>query len=448
MVGKHSGDVGDIYKDKFKKKRKNDDDRASITDGNRQSLIEQPLVRINYNKNNDEKNSLEHNLSDDKMDDDNIVPTSNPMNLTNIILQQQKEIQNLNSEIFTVKTELYKKSDKGPFKVILEGDDIDGFEIGLKLNRHGIKNIILIEKISRNKIRIQCKDAASANEIIKKSEFEDLKKYKTYIPNNFVTSIGLIRNVPTYLTESEIRNNIDSDTIITDISRMSYYNKEDKTLKPSKSLKITFRASTIPTYIIICHMKCNVEYFLEKPLWCTNCLSYGHFKKYCKAEKVCRICAVITHNEEITCKPYCKHCKDNNANSHKTADLVCPEYKLQCDIREVMTKKKVTFYEAKDYIKNNITLNKHNKNYNSGNTYAEIIKQASNKEAQKNEINIQKLIDTIETQKVFIDQIKQIMQITKSTGNVPYDNDSALMKITELLLLNNNVNNTNTKPKV
>lgn len=428
MAGKHSSQEADNAGEFFKKKKKHNDKEINN---------EYSLERYNYEKTKDGKNVLENSGNNDKMDAQNIENIETSQNVQQIITQQQQLLQT-NMAPNSFKTELYNTMDKGPYNLMMEGADIDGFEIGMKLKKLGIKDIHIIEKIARNKIRIQCKNKTCANDIIKKSDYEDLKKYKIYIPHNYVTSIGIVRNIPIYLSESEIRSNINSETLVTEVSRLTYYNKEEKISKPSQTIKITFRASTVPDHVIICHMKCNVNFFIDKPLFCTNCLSYGHFKKYCKTETIiCKICTKITHENENSCKPYCKHCKDQNINSHKTADIICPEYKQQCDIREVMTKKKITFFEAKDFIKKNNILNKHNKNINSGNTYAEIIKQSANNELKKNENQLQNLIETVNTQKKIIEEIQKIMQNIHASNNVPFRNDDALIKITELLLINN-----------
>lgn len=91
-----------------------------------------------------------------------------------------------------------------------------------------------------------------------------------------------------------------------------------------------------------------VEWFIPKPLFCQSCLSYGHFKKYCTADKdlvLCRICTKPTHNIDQSCTKTCKHCKTEK--DHQTADRNCPAFKYQCDIRQITTKQKLTNKEAK-----------------------------------------------------------------------------------------------------
>lgn len=250
----------------------------------------------------------------------------------------------------TSKRELYKPSDKQPFYVNVHDKqgDIDPFDLGMKLKQFKIEKIDSIKKISINKVRVTLNDWKNANKMIKLNDFAAMEKYELFIPSSYVLTEGIVRNIPTYLSIDEIRQNIKSSAVVTDVYRLNYWNFTSKQSLPSTTVKITFRSSKVPDEVYIYYVATKVATFIPKPLFCQNCLSYGHFKKYCKVTySLCKTCTGVTHDENISCEKKCKQCPLPDNKSHQSYDKSCPEFKRQFKIKETMTVNKITFNEAK-----------------------------------------------------------------------------------------------------
>lgn len=205
-----------------------------------------------------------------------------------------------------------------------------------------IKDIINVNKITKDKVRVHTKTFTAANSIIKLGAFNVFDRYKFFVPNNFVFTDGIVRDIPLYYDETQLKDMIDCKVPIVNITRLTFWNRTLKIAQPSNSIKITFRSSTIPDHVSIMWLLRRVDLFVPKPLFFQQCLSYGHFQKYCPKDKdlfLCRVCAKPIHNEEIVCKKTCRHCKTDN--NHLTADRNCPAFKYQSDIKKIMTEKKL-----------------------------------------------------------------------------------------------------------
>lgn len=271
--------------------------------------------------------------------------------------------------------ELYKHTDKGPYNILITKNNIDSYEIALKISKYRIKGINNINQVSRNTIRVNLKDYNSANKLINMNDYEDFKEFKMFIPNDYISTHGIIRNIPTYITIDEIKNNIVSDSPVIEVERMNFWNKEIKQAQPGTSIKINFRTQILPKEIKLYYVINKVELFINKPLICKRCLNYGHTKKFCKSEEVCYNCTEIKHDDNVKCKQVCKQCKTNASFTHKTADYKCPEYIEQLEIKKTMTIKKITYKEARE-LKNKLNGPKINTEHTQNSTkYADAVKQ-------------------------------------------------------------------------
>lgn len=272
--------------------------------------------------------------------------------------------------------ELYKHTDKGPYNILIAKTNIDSYEVALKVSKYNVKGINNIIQVSKNTIRVNFKDYNTANKLINMNDYDTFKDYNMFIPYEYVSTYGIIRNIPTYISIEEIKKNITSDTPVMEVERMNFWNKELKQSQPGTSIKINFRTQVLPKEVKLYYVINKVELFINKPLICKKCLNYGHTKKFCKSEEVCNNCTAIKHDDNIICKPVCKQCKSNASFTHKTADYKCPVYIEQVDIKKTMTIKKITYKEAKE-LKNKINGPKVNivEQTQSSTKYADAVKQ-------------------------------------------------------------------------
>lgn len=246
--------------------------------------------------------------------------------------------------------ECSEHTDNGPFFVIAEPKLIDPYWLGQTLLKYfKIQNVLNLVKISKNKVRIHLKDYHNANQEIKLSAFERFKEIKLYIPKNFVYIDGIIKSIPANITDEEIHDEISSKVPIEHIERLDFWDQKTQTSRKSTIIKITFKSSNVPDQVYLYLIPNRVELFIQKPLFCQICLSYGHTQQFCHTETpLCRTCTKPKHDQSMECIPACKDCTVAfpNNKDHLKAAFVCPTYKFQREVKRIMILKKVAFKEA------------------------------------------------------------------------------------------------------
>lgn len=264
--------------------------------------------------------------------------------------------QNTDKIIEKENTNMYKSSDKAPFYVMLEKDNIQEIDISRRLLQQNI-NIFEIRKLNKHKARVECKTFQAANSIVENESLK-LQNVKAYVPSHFTRSVGVVRGVPDDWSMEEIWEHFRCDVPVDNIERMNFFDKITKEVRPGTSLKVTFRSTSLPREVKVCYVVRRVDHFIPRPIVCRNCLRYGHTAKYCKAkESLCNNCAEETHNFHNntcnnscahcnnTCSTKCKYCGDNG--NHRTTAFVCPKMKEEMKIKEKMVKENLSHIEAK-----------------------------------------------------------------------------------------------------
>lgn len=247
-------------------------------------------------------------------------------------------------------TEIYKFTDKGPYAVIIEKQDIDPIHLGLKIKRIPNNQVISITKLGKHKVRVNTGSYYAANKLLTQTHFIGIADHKTYLPINYVTTTGFVKEIPVQYSEQEIYENITSNIPVLKVERMTYWDRENGIAKPSTNVKVNFRATVIPDRIFIAYNPVKVHLFIQRPTLCRKCLSYGHPMKYCKSKKnLCNNCAQTMHESDIPCEAQCAFCIVNVPNdcSHRTSSKDCPTFLYQKEIKKLMTIKRFTFHEAK-----------------------------------------------------------------------------------------------------
>lgn len=334
------------------------------------------------------------------------------------------------NKISDPKYELYKPTDKQPYHVNAEfKNDTNALELGKLLHKYQIKSITRIDTLSKLKARITLTDWKQANKMMKLDGYEDLKPFVLTIPSTYVHSEGIIRDVPINFTDEEIRKYSKSSAPITSCVRLTYWNHATQKAIPSTTIKVTFRANKVPEEVYCYYTVFKVAPYIQKPLFCRNCLSYGHFKKYCKSQQLsCKTCTEPAHDSATSCAPKCKHCTDGiNADKHITNAKTCPEFINQFEIKKTMTINKITFREAKLKIKKMNPTPAETKNTKQ--SYASVV-QGVVASSTKSNISEPKQQKQDDLQGKFIINMKEILQ-QKSTG--PGNTDLTIKNLQMLL---------------
>lgn len=268
----------------------------------------------------------------------------------------------------------YSRNDIGPFIVYVEDNKSD---FKGSLNAIKVGGIILAEfpesdnkiknisSIGKNRVKIICADSEQANSLI---ESPSLLKYNliAYIPTFLVYKRGVIRGVCKDYSEESLKNIIrpfDSNLKFevqevkrikrklssTERERMGMTNISTSTqddLVPTQSIIVDFKANSLPKYVVMNRVRCEVEPYIQKVLLCYNCFRFGHIGKQCKSSIRCLLCG-DKHNKE-KCDKLITHNKCLNCQGgHLTTQLnLCPEFKRQKNIKTAMSQSSLSYNEA------------------------------------------------------------------------------------------------------
>lgn len=112
----------------------------------------------------------------------------------------------------------------------MEAEKLNEISVGKLLLKLNIPQIKEIRKIGKDRVKVTLLCKKAANRIISNP---NIFKIKTFIPNNYIKSTGIIKNVPLDLTEDEYYESavVHGNVKINKIERMTYFDKEEKIAK-------------------------------------------------------------------------------------------------------------------------------------------------------------------------------------------------------------------------
>lgn len=262
----------------------------------------------------------------------------------------QSNIEKQNFTVIRKDNLKYNRTDKGPFHVIVEKQDLNLYKLSkeLKLNRIDVE---LLDQINKRKAKLTFKIWHEANKLI---DNELLKKneYKCFIPEMYVHTVGVVRGLPIDITKEEIIENYQCSELLVSVERITRWLFDQNRSEDTETIKLTFRSRVLPEKIKIFDILSKIDYYIPNPIFCGKCLNFGHKKKFCQGQERCKVCshASVDILEDQTEKPHecenissCKHC----GPGHKTNDTrLCHERKRQRKINRYMVINKVSYVEA------------------------------------------------------------------------------------------------------
>lgn len=202
-------------------------------------------------------------------------------------------------------------------------------------------------KISKDTFRLDCVDKETANSLVKTQPFQNSK---CFIPFNNKYCVGVLRDMDTTMSEQEIIDLFGG--VLNSVYRMTRFDKMKKVKVPTNSVKIIMDCDELPEYLTVFGMRCKVHNFEQRVKVCYGCHRFGHFDGNCKSEiKKCGNCGQF-------CVDKCERatqCSSCNQNTHKFGDENCPVKKIESNIIQVMVNNKLSYFEAKDWIKANVS---------------------------------------------------------------------------------------------
>lgn len=182
------------------------------------------------------------------------------------------------------------------------------------------KGIISVYRINAYKIGITFQKAAAANSFLKLENFLTNNKLRAFIPAHLVEKVGIIKYVPTDISNEDIYKNLTCDADVISIKR---FMKRDTTRKliPMTTVAITFSTSQLPKFVFLNLFRYQVHSYVHPLIQCYKCLKFNHSAKACRGAQMCSSCAGAHLYKECTSEIItCLNCGGN----HLAISRDCP----------------------------------------------------------------------------------------------------------------------------
>ncbi|XP_036146451.1 uncharacterized protein LOC118646829 [Monomorium pharaonis] len=213
-------------------------------------------------------------------------------------------------------------------------------------------NILNFSRKGKKLISIEFRTMKEANKFLDHKELIP-ENWFAYIPNFKIFRTGIIKDVSIDLSETEILEGIEfpnNSFKITKIERLKFLDRRNNnSLKPSNSVKITFETSLLPEFVYIYRYKHRVLPFINKPRKCTKFCRWGHSDRMCRGKVRCSRCGEDHPIEECTEDTYkCVNC----GGPHSPFERSCPSFQYQNLIAHVMAYVNCSNFKARRILKN------------------------------------------------------------------------------------------------
>ncbi|KAG5865034.1 hypothetical protein JTB14_012787 [Gonioctena quinquepunctata] len=194
---------------------------------------------------------------------------------------------------------------------------IDHLNIATEIFDLQLRDIKKVKIKGINKLGVEFCTPESANKFVNNESLKN-RGYIMYIPQNYVTCKGIIRNVSKYLSIDRIKAVTQSPFQILDAKRLNRrVVKEDKTVEyvTTSTLLVTFEGVILPRYVTMSYLSMPVIPYIQPVMQCFSCLEFGHTKRQCRStNSKCHNCSTA-HESEVICTKNCKFCHSSEHNS-------------------------------------------------------------------------------------------------------------------------------------
>lgn len=155
-------------------------------------------------------------------------------------------------------------------------------------------------------------------------------------------SYGVIRDIETELSESDILKDLNSDIPIVNIKRLNRRNHDTGGYVGSECVRLGFKGPSLPTHVYTYGARIKVDPYIFPVTQCSNCWRFGHNHKVCAQTKItCPKCGKDHANCETTSFK-CPNC----SGDHIALSKVCPSFIKERRIRELMSEFNCTYKKA------------------------------------------------------------------------------------------------------
>ena len=210
-----------------------------------------------------------------------------------------------------------------------------------------IGNPSMIKKQNRDTLLIEVKSDAQGNKLKEITALHDqpvqVTEHKT-----LNTCKGTVYSET--MSNSSLQELQDAlkDQQVSKIERMK--RRVNGVLKDTHRHIITFNKPDLPQVIKLTDWHHElIDLYIPNPMRCMNCKRLGHTKKWCRrTSPTCSKCAE-EHDPALGCnKPLrCVNCSEE----HNALERKCPFYQFKCEVLATQTRKRVSFPEAEEEVR-------------------------------------------------------------------------------------------------
>jgi len=152
-----------------------------------------------------------------------------------------------------------------------------------------IKGIQRMHRVTATKISVVFKQYNYANNFLLNVNFLEKYNLKAYIPAKEIEKIGIIRYVPTNISNKELYSKLSSKYDIISIRRFT--KKIGNERVALQTVSITFLSNILPESVQYDLFSYRVFEYVPPLLRCFKCFKFNHSAKICNGIQKCSICA-------------------------------------------------------------------------------------------------------------------------------------------------------------
>lgn len=199
---------------------------------------------------------------------------------------------------------LYPDSSDTEYKVFIESVNINeklGNKSPLYLNNifsREVKGVVSITRVNALKMAVIFKQAITANNFLKNDSFLEKYQIKAYIPARQIEKTGIIRFVPTNISNEELYCKLSSKYEVIGVRR--FLKKVGPEKLPLQTVSLTFLSNSLPESVQYDLFSYRVFDYVPPLLQCFKCFKYNHSAKICTNKQKCSICAGEHYYKECT----------------------------------------------------------------------------------------------------------------------------------------------------
>ncbi|XP_062703654.1 uncharacterized protein LOC134286101 [Aedes albopictus] len=190
--------------------------------------------------------------------------------------------------------------------------------------KKSFRGILEVDSPSRDKLRVTVSDRDQANRIVNYELFT--REYKTYLPSLEIECQGVVNDDS--LTRASIlsgaggfKNRAVPLVPVLDAVQMNKAQPDGST-KPSKSIRVTFPGSALPSVLVIGLLRLPVRLYEPKVMHCEKCRQLGHTALYCSNKPRCGMCGEQHAEDPCNTEPKCVTCGETPPHELSA----CPKY--------------------------------------------------------------------------------------------------------------------------